>query len=182
MEEGDLRKYWTRVTEGRSAKARVIRPESVVTAPWVRMKCQFGCPRYGKGYCCPPDTPTPEQMRAVIDSYARAILFEMVSERGPSQERKLSRVAFLEALVDLEGEMFKDGCYKTLALIAGPCDLCNPCGKTKGEPCHFGHRARPSMEACGIDVYATTRGNGFSVHPLREKGETQKVYGLILVD
>ena len=82
MEEGDLRRYWSRVTEGRSAEAKVVHPESVVTAPWVRMKCQFGCTGYGRGYCCPPDTPTPEQTRSVLDSYERAILFQLVSEKG----------------------------------------------------------------------------------------------------
>jgi len=42
--------------------------------------------------------------------------------------------------------------------------------------------ARLSMEACGIDVYAAARGNGFPVQPLREKGETQNDYCLLLVD
>lgn len=182
MEEGDLRRYWTRVTEGMSAEAKVVHPGSVVTAPWVRMKCQFGCTGYGRGYCCPPDTPTPEQTRSVLDSYERAILFQLVSEKGVGQGRKSARAAFLKALVDLEGEMFKDGYYKTLALLAGPCALCDPCAKTDREPCRFGARARPSMEACGIDVYATARRNGFEVHPLRERGETQRVFGLLLID
>jgi predicted metal-binding protein len=182
MEEGDLRKYWERVTEGKPAEAKAINPAGVVTAPWVRLKCQFGCIGYGKGHCCPPETPTPEQMRKVLESYGRAILFHFVSEKGPSHERKHARIDFLEALVDLEGEMFKDGYYKALAILAGPCSLCTPCGKTQNEPCRFGHRARPSMEACGIDVYATARGNGFEVHPLKEKGETQKVFCLLLVD
>ncbi len=37
--------------------AKVIDPRSIVTAEWVRMKCQFGCPGYGGRLCCPPHTP-----------------------------------------------------------------------------------------------------------------------------
>lgn len=182
MRDVDLRQYCDRITEGRRAEARVIHPGSVITAHWVRLKCQFGCTRYGKGYCCPPDTPTPDEMKKVLSSYQRAILFHLELARIPGESRKKNFVSFVEALVSLEGEMFKSGYYKALAILAGPCELCEECSKPKGEPCRFGQRARPSMEACGIDVYATARGNGFPVQPLREKGETQNDYCLLLVD
>src|SRR5208337_5594701 len=54
--------------------ALVIEPRNIITAPWVRLKCQFGCFGYGRGRCCPPYTPSPEQMRGALDSYNRAIL------------------------------------------------------------------------------------------------------------
>ena len=85
-------------------------------------------------------------------------------------------------LTDLEGEMFKDGYYKALLFLAGPCTLCKECGKLKGNSCEFGDRARPAMEACGIDVYQTARNNGFFIETLREKTETQNAYCLMLVD
>jgi len=78
--------------------------------------------------------------------------------------------------------MFKDGYYKALLFLAGPCTLCKECGKLKGNPCEFGDRARPAMEACGIDVYQTARNNGFFIETLREKTETQNAYCLMLVD
>jgi predicted metal-binding protein len=137
---------------------------------------------YGKSYCCPPDTPTPDQMRQVLGSYQRAILFHFQSARISGHSRKKSFSDFISALVDLEGEMFRDGYYKVLVLLAGPCGLCEQCARTRGEPCALRSRARPSMEACGIDVYATARGNGFHIQPLREKGETQNDYCLMLVD
>ncbi len=182
MKKSDLQGYWSRVTRGRSAEAKVIHPSTVVTAHWVRLKCQFGCTRYGKGYCCPPDTPTPEYTRNVLDSYARAILFHYESAKKTGQSRRKSFSEYLSALVDLEGEMFKDGYYRALALLAGPCNLCKDCAKNTGEPCRFHLRARPSMEACGIDVYATARHNGFPVHPLRDKKEAQNDFSLLLVD
>ena len=48
MKKEDLGKYWKRAIKGRPAEARVIEPASVVTAPWVRLKCQYGCQMYGK--------------------------------------------------------------------------------------------------------------------------------------
>jgi hypothetical protein len=42
--------------------------------------------------------------------------------------------------------------------------------------------ARPSMEACGVDVYQTARGNGFPIQVVRTYEEGQNIFGLILAD
>ncbi|MBA4395389.1 MAG: metal-binding protein, partial [Desulfobacca sp.] len=62
------------------------------------------------------------------------------------------------------------------------CGLCRECGKLKGTSCLFPYQARPSMEACGIDVYQTARNNGYPIQPLHERSETQNDYCLMLVD
>ncbi|MBM3155296.1 MAG: DUF2284 domain-containing protein [Chloroflexi bacterium] len=180
MPDSDLEKYCKLAVEKGATHAKLIDPSSVVTAAWVRWKCQFGCPAYGQGYCCPPDTPTPERTRALIDCYHRAILFHLESPPSPDRGKRFRK--FQEMLVDLEGEMFKDGYYKAFLLSEGPCIICKECAKLKGEPCNFGYRARPSMEGCGIDVFQTARNNGFFIVPLRDKAETQNVYCLMLVD
>ncbi len=176
----DLEKYCARAVERGATHVKQIHPSSVITSPWVRWKCQFGCTGYGKGYCCPPDTPTPEQTREVIDSYQRAILFHKEAPGTPDRGKRFRE--YFEMLTDLEGEIFKDGYYKALALLAGPCTLCKECAKLKGDPCTFGDRARPSMEGCGIDVFQTARNNGFFIKTLSEKTDTQNVYCLMLVD
>jgi predicted metal-binding protein len=177
-----LEAYWEKVTGGKPAEAKEINPNSVVTAPWVRLKCQYGCPRYGRGYCCPPDTPAPEQTRRILDSYSRAILFHLKAARTGSGGRGKLLEDFLAGIVDLEGEMFKNGFYRAFAMLSGPCTLCKECGKLKGIPCRSGYRARPSMESCGIDVYQTAWNNGFPLAPLKEKNETQNLYCLMLVE
>lgn len=182
MQHQDLAQYWSRVIKGKDAEAKTIHPSSVVTAPWVRMKCQFGCVGYGKGYCCPPNTPTHAETRQMLDSYHRGILFHLEAAKRPRQSRAKMFDEFRESLVELEGEMFKDGFYKAFVLLAGPCGLCKECAILEGSPCKHRSRARPSMEACGIDVYQTARNNGFPLKPLREKGETQNNYCLLLVD
>lgn len=55
----ELTLYYERALERGMDNAKVIEPASVVTAAWVRLKCQFGCPGYGKSHCCPPHTPSP---------------------------------------------------------------------------------------------------------------------------
>jgi predicted metal-binding protein len=152
----------------------------VVTAPWVRLKCQFGCPGYDRGYCCPPHTPTPAETRAVLDSYHRALLFHIEVPHRPEKEKRYR--AYFEMLTDLEGEMFKDGYYKAFVLLAGPCRICKRCARLEEKPCSHMGRARPSMEGCGIDVYQTARNNGFFIQPLREKTDTNNEYCLMLVD
>jgi predicted metal-binding protein len=179
MEPLSYEKYIDKALARGATDAKTISTNSVVTAPWVRLKCQFGCP-YKNRYCCPPDTPTPEQMRVILDSYRDAILFHIEAPRTPERGKQLQ--SFFESLVELEGELFKDGLYKAFAILAGPCSLCKECGKVKGTVCNFPHKARPSMESCGIDVFQTVRNNEFFIQTLREKTETQNIYCLMLVD
>ena len=68
--------------------AKIIDPGSIVTAEWVRMKCQYGCPGFGESLCCPPRTPTPDITRKVINSYQKAILLH---QRLPKGEKRWVR-------------------------------------------------------------------------------------------
>jgi predicted metal-binding protein len=154
--------------------AKVVDPRSVVTAEWVRMKCQFGCAGFGMSRCCPPHTPAPELTRKVVDSYQKAIL---VHRRLPKGEKtKL----FNETIVKLEIRIFLDGYYKAWSMGSGPCRLCKECDPTT--PCKHGLEARPSMEACGIDVFKTARDNGFPIEVIRAREEERNIFGLILVE
>ena len=182
MEISDLKKYCDKALENYATHAKPIHPSTVVTAPWVRLKCQFGCRGYGKSYGCPPDTPTPEETQTVIDCYQRAILFHVESIPGSKEKGGRNVLKFFDMLVDLEGEVFKDGYYKALLFLAGPCHLCKECAKGKGEPCLYGNKSRPAMEAVGIDVYQTVRNNGFFIETLKEKGDPKNLYALMLVD
>jgi predicted metal-binding protein len=67
MNGDDLIIYSDHALKGGATSVKQIHPSSVVTAPWVRLKCQFGCGGYNYGYCCPPHTPTAEETRRVLD-------------------------------------------------------------------------------------------------------------------
>ncbi len=43
-------------------------------------------------------------------------------------------------------------------------------------------RARPAMEACGIDVFATVRKHGFTIDVVRTRGDPEHYFGLVLVE
>lgn len=139
---------------------------------------------YGLGRCCPPNTPTPEETRRAVDSYKHAILLHIEAPASTNRDALIDK--FVNTAVDLELKLFKEGYYKALALTAGPClgcpDYLKACSRGKGNPRAHALRARPSMEACGIDVYQTVRNNGMFVVTLSEKTETQNKYCLVLVD
>lgn len=180
LDNSDLKIYRDFAIANGVGSARVIQPQTVVTAPWVRWKCQFGCVAFGKGHKCPPDTPTPAETRAVLDSYQRAILFHTEAEPSPdlTETRRKNR----EMLVDLEIKAFKDGYYKAFVMLSGNCSLCPECAKLTGEYCRFPGRARPSMEACGIDVFQTARNHGYDLVTLKDRGEKRNHFALLLVD
>ena len=154
--------------------AKVIDPHSVVTAEWVRMKCQFGCSGFGMSLCCPPHAPTPDQTQKVINSYEKAILVHRRLKRGERSK------GFNETIVRLEIEIFLNGYYKAWSMGSGPCRLCKECNPTG--TCKHGYEARPSMEACGIDVFKTARDNGFPIEVVRTHEEERNLFGLILVE
>jgi len=158
--------------------AKVIEPGSIVTAEWVRLKCQFGCPGFGKSLCCPPHTPTPEVSRRLIDSYRVAILLHRHIAVG--MKRREETKGFNERVVRLEIEIFLEGYYKVWSMTSGPCRLCKECDLNS--LCKHAMEARPSMEACGIDVFKTVRGHGFPIQVVKTLEEEQNIYGLILVD
>ena len=180
MNDADLDKYCIQAIQNGLAGARQIEPNSVITAAWVQLKCQFGCPGYDRSYCCPPNTPKADETREILDSYNRAILFHI---EAPDSEDRGTRIAQLyQMLTDFEGDLFKEGYYKALLFLSGPCRLCKECSLLKNDPCILRNRARPSMEACGIDVYQTARNNGFHIETLSDRTQTQNHYCLMLID
>ena len=164
----NLETFVQRAVEQGALAAKVIEPGSIVTAPWVRLKCQFGCGRYGKSHCCPPKTPTPSEMQSVIDCYTRGLLIHC---RGKANPTKI--------VVKLEKEIFLSGFYKALGFGAGPCRLCKECGE---DGCLHSELARPAMEACGIDVYATAHNNGYPIEVLKDKSCEGNYFGLVLIE
>ena len=50
------------------------------------------------------------------------------------------------------------------------------------EGCRHAEQARPAMEACGIDVYATARKHGFTINVVRTRRDPQHYFGLVLVE
>ncbi len=160
--------FLKRIYELGAKGAKIISPSEVEAGDWVRWKCQFGCGGYGSSLMCPPHTPKPEETRRMLNGYKRAILFE--SGSGDTKE----------IAVQMEQEIFLSGFYKALGLGAGPCRLCRSCSFAEG--CRHPDDARPSMEACGIDVFATARKHGFTINVVRTYKDPQHYFGLVLIE
>jgi predicted metal-binding protein len=158
-------------------EAVLIPTRKVITAEWVRLKCQFGCGGYGQRLCCPPMTPVPGVTRRMLDEYRTGLLYTYAGANADDApgRRRMERV-----LADLERTIFLDGFYKALGLGAGPCRLCATCDPARR--CRHPYLARPAMEACGIDVYATCRNAGIELNVVRDPAGRQKYVNLILIE
>ena len=148
--------------------AKLISADNVVVGDWVRLKCQYGCRGYGKKLTCPPYSPKPEETRRLLQNYDTALLFRV----GPS------RIGH-EVVVKLEREAFLSGFYRTFGLGEGPCPFCKECNLNA---CVHPDLARPSMEACGIDVYATARKADFELNVVKKLEEKPNFFGLLLIN
>jgi predicted metal-binding protein len=155
--------------------AVVVKTSEVFTAPWVRMKCQFGCAGYGETLCCPPHTPTPDEMRKILDSYTHGLLLHIHWTKNYKAVHR-----FNDTIVDLERIIFLDGYYKAWSLGSGPCDRCKECNLSGG--CLNADKARPSMESCGIDVFKTATTLGLPIRVVKDHKQERDIYGLVLIE
>ena len=151
-------------------------PRQVFTATWVRLRCQYGCSEYGQCLTCPPYSSTPETTRRMLDEYQSAILLHGANWKSV---REIAR--------GLERTIFLAGFYKAFAFVCGPCWLCKTCAaasqkRGKIAACKNPDKARPAMEAAGIDVFATARAAGLPIEVVRNEECPQDYYALVLVE
>ena len=138
--------------------SKIISVKQVEVGEWVYWKCRYGCSLYGKCFTCPPYSPNPKQMRAILMGYEYALLvrYDLTQD-------------YHTLLLKLEREAFFGGLYKAFGLTAGSCRLCDTCNVIEGN-CTNPTKARPSMEACGIDVFRTACNSGLDMKVLTSKG------------
>ncbi len=151
-------------------KATPMHADRVVTAPWVRLKCAYGCSGFGRNLQCPPHSPDEREMNKVLAAYDWGLL---VQGEPPGRE-------FHQRLLKLEREIFLAGHPKALAFGAGPCTLCKTCDPSGA--CSRPDQARPALEACGVDVYGTAAAAGWSLAPVADAHGFVHYLGLILVE
>jgi predicted metal-binding protein len=149
---------------------QMIMVKDIVLGEWVRWKCKYGCPDYGMWLTCPPYSPTPTETRALLREYKRALLFRMKPDKGK-----------LKSLANLERRIFLEGHRKALAFSGGSCNLCRVCN-IRSRTCRRPKIARPSMEACGIDVFETARRAGYQISIMKDRNSEFTYFGMVLVD
>lgn len=149
-------------------EAKIIDASTIKTAAWTRLRCQYGCTHYGTNLCCPPYTPTAEETQKAINDYSYALLarFQSIDE-------------VKQVIPVIEREIFIDGKYKAFGFIAGRCRLCPECNL---ETCVHARKARPSLEAAGIDVYETAWKNDYTIEVVKTRDDIGSYFGLILIE
>ncbi len=179
MVKKDLERYKKEAVEIGASDAKIISANWVRIDERVRMKCLVPrCQLYGENANCPPYTPSPEEMRKVISKYSYAVL--MKNDVLPKEDfidgekwhkahtkhqgKTHNIVSHIEALA------FNDGYYFALGFAAGGCKsaLCGGqiCHFLDSGRCKFPLKARPSMEAMGIDVYNLVCQAGWDIYPI----------------
>jgi predicted metal-binding protein len=167
--------------------ACTIPAASVETAAWVTLKCRYGCEDYGSSRTCPPHAPSLVEFRAVLACYGEALLVYVDSRKekgakaaGGDEAVELAlRMRLHRVVLALERELFLTSHYKAFGLAEGPCHLCVGCDLEA--PCVHPADVRPSMQACGIDTFATVRAAGLTIEIVPAGGADFKFYGLVLV-
>ena len=164
--------------------AKIIKTDSIVTAAWTRWKCKYGCPEYNKSLCCPPNSPTHQETRELVDCYEYALLVHFSPNIDKATEDRLNRIKVItkdstKVINTLERDIFLAGYYKAFALSGGHCQLCPECTL---KDCRNPKIARPSMESCGIDVYSTVKNNGYPIEVLTDISDTINIFCLVLIE
>ena len=179
--------------------ARIIPSNWVVIDERVRLKCEVPrCAGYGQYLTCPPYVMSVEAFSKIRSSYKWGLLVQVEAKDIDStdkdkgrinrtilkENRKLHRsfkLKLLEIVEAVESAAFKKGMRFATGLVGGSCVLCERCVDNKSsDACRYPFRARPPMEAVGIDVVKTAQNAGLPIHLSSSKNVVWT--GLILLD
>ncbi|OGP89995.1 MAG: hypothetical protein A2157_10915 [Deltaproteobacteria bacterium RBG_16_47_11] len=179
--------------------ARIIPAKQVVIDEKVRLKCEVPrCAGYGQFLTCPPHIMSVDTFSRILSGYHWGLLVQVeakgidstdkgkgrINQTILKENRKLHRpfkLKLLEVIEAVESAAFKKGMRFAAGLVGGSCVLCEKCVKDKSsKACRHPFRARPPMEAVGIDVVKTAQNAGLPIHLSSSKNVTWT--GLVLLD
>jgi predicted metal-binding protein len=156
----------------------LVDSDDIIVDERVRLKCQVPvCDSYGKNLMCPPHVPSVAEFREALKNYSRGILIQVSDELNEECVQVPTEEVFLPArklheLVNMgERVAFTAGFRFAAGFMGGCCRLCDECVAVQGgTSCRFPFKARPSMEAMGVDVTATAEKAGLPLSfPIRNK-------------
>jgi predicted metal-binding protein len=179
----NLEHYRELALELGASDVAIIPASDVVVDERVRLKCVVPrCLRAGETPNCPPLAPELDLIRAALSRFSWAILLkcdvgpveDYVPGRGATKEEKRRTLAFHrrsgDIVYELERQAYKDGYHLAMGLGGGSCKdyLCQGmlCQFLDSGRCRFPHRARPAMEAMGIDVISLINRVGWKAYAL----------------
>ncbi|NHV60663.1 MAG: DUF2284 domain-containing protein [Candidatus Verstraetearchaeota archaeon] len=187
-----------RLVERNGGEAKVIETKDIVVDERARLKCMYPpCHWYGSSIMCPPHLElVPSTTERIVKKYRYGILIRLETPvedlAGPEwTKRHVPHELKLREVVGLvECEANNMGYYFALGFAAGECSLCLSknleCEALKTGRCRYPFKARPAMEAAGIDVFATVKKAGWEIHTITPTKNVALIpcaalYGLVLI-
>lgn len=176
----------------------------VVVDPRANLKCLVPiCPYYGNNLMCPPYVMKASEFQEILSKYTYAVIIraeisipeeimqaagqedniaDFFKNRLPSFEPVWTKMREFDELIGkVEAAAFNLGYRFAAGLSGGSCKFCDECVvKQPGQACRHPFKARPSMEAMGIDVIKTAEKAGIIANA--SAANNVVAYGLILVD
>ncbi len=156
-------------------------PKDTVVAQWVRMKCLFGCPDYGKSAACPPNTPSVADCARFFQEYRRGVIFHFQKKVAKPEQRHAWTKKINLNLLALEREVFLSGKVKAFLLPMDSCQLCKECAGLRAD-CKNLWKARPTPDAMAVDVYSTVLRAGYPIEVLSDYDKVMNRYAFLLID
>lgn len=171
-----------------AAGAEIIEASQLVVDERVRLKCTIPrCLRAGETPNCPPYLPDLDFIRKAFARYSYAVLFKTliapIEEFTPGHTKDkngldhtlLFHLKTSKIVYEVEKLAYRKGYYLAMGLGGGSCKdyLCHGqvCQYKDSGRCRFPNRARPAMEAMGIDVFDIIRKVGWDAYPLLDAPE-----------
>jgi predicted metal-binding protein len=155
-------------------------PRRFAVAEWVRMKCRFGCPDYGRTASCPPHLPSVEECRRFFRDYREAAVFHFQKKVAKPEDRFDWTRSVNRQLLKLEREVFLRGMEKAFLLFMDSCNLCPECASTP-LGCKLPKMARPTADALAMDIYTSVRRLGYPLQVLSDYSQTMNRYAFLLI-
>jgi len=156
-------------------------PKAIIVSQWVRMKCEYGCPSYGRIASCPPNTPSVEECRRFFSEYTAGLVFHFQKVAPEREVRFAWSVKTNVALTKVERDIFLAGYPKAFLLFMDSCHICPECVATRYE-CKEAKLSRPTPEGMSVDVYETVRQLGFPIEVLTDLSDKMDRYAFLLVE
>jgi len=208
-----LERYREEAIKLGASEAKIITTNNIIFDRRVTLKCLVPlCIQYGTCLHCPPYGIDPDRIREIIQEYHYGVLIKIdidpsyltdieisqgMGQKDLAEDKALSTtLAYFEKLYEIVGKIesmaFHDGHHLAAGFAAGSCNaaLCKfqQC-QALGEEgrCRYPFKARPSMEACGMDVFKIASKVGWEIYPIGGSCEAGavphgSVIGLVLID
>jgi predicted metal-binding protein len=195
--------FLTTACELGATGAQVFDAALIVVDERVRLKCNVPvCKNYNVCLMCPPNVMPLDEFRNVLARFQKALIVQIAYDvpdwmlerihaaedlatlytddaylKGWDQTYLAAKNTLDTIAARLEADAFKKGLKFATAFSAGKCTLCEACAGV-GNRCRNPYKARPSMEAMGIDVGETARNAGL---PFNESASDRIVLNALVL-